>query len=75
MGQEAVVFEEVLKRYCIKRYSDAMEGQELTLEPEGLDGEKPTGSGMPGTLDLAGGGERSCATQVGTWVVGVAMMR
>lgn len=36
-----------------------------TLEPEGVE-EKPMGSGMPGTLDLAPGGERSCATQVGT---------
>ncbi|KAK8932046.1 hypothetical protein VCV18_000577 [Metarhizium anisopliae] len=42
---------------------------ERTLEPDGPE-EKPMGSGTPGTLALAPGGERSCETQVGTFESG-----
>lgn len=37
-----------------------------TLEPPGRPEENPGGSGMPGTLDFAGGGDSSWATHSGT---------
>lgn len=59
---------------CVEEEKDArFAGWVRTLELD--EEEKPFGSGMPGTLDLAPGGERSCATQVGTSEFDVDIVR